>query len=332
MNILFTYLNNIKAFVFCQEVIQKSDRKAIFALDNCERLYYCEVVEKSTGLRVSALASGSSGNAFLVEAGDVKLLFDAGLNALTLEYYLRLRGTLPSQLAAVFVSHEHIDHLRGAGMLARRYRLPVVASEGTFLAGALQFGVLPEKVVQRPGREICIGGITVRTFALSHDAAETVGFWIEAEERHIVICTDLGCETASIREALQAADLLVLEANHDVQRLWRGPYHPSLKKRVAGPYGHLANVETARLVSELARDGRPRTVWLAHLSAVNNTPALALDTITDPLNREDCTHLEIAVLPRDRPSHVWRSSPTEASGAVPGKAGAVLEQDRRCPY
>src|SRR5207302_10107012 len=108
-------------------------------------------------VQVSALASGSSGNAFLVEAAGTKLLFDAGLNAVTLAYYLRLRHTLPSQLAAIFVSHEHIDHLRGVGMLARRYKLPVVASEGTFLAGAYQFGVLPQKVVQPVGGEVLVG-------------------------------------------------------------------------------------------------------------------------------------------------------------------------------
>jgi phosphoribosyl 1,2-cyclic phosphodiesterase len=264
-----------------------------------------------TRVRVSALASGSSGNAFLVEAAGIKLLFDAGLNAAVLEYYLRQRGTTPTELAAIFVSHEHIDHLRGAGTLARRHRLPVVASEGTFRAGTWQFGSLPDKVVQPPGSEICVGGvdgvggITVRTFAVSHDAAETVGFWIEAEGHNIVICTDLGCETESIHEALQAADLLVLEANHDVQRLWRGPYPYTLKKRVASPHGHLANADAARLVSELARDGRPRTVWLAHLSATNNTPVLALDTVIEPLNRDGCAHVEIAVLARDKPSQIW---------------------------
>lgn len=232
-------------------------------LDTGEHMCYCCSMElpgqKDNAIRVSALASGSSGNAFLVEAGDTRLLFDAGLNASALEYYLWQRHTVPSQLAGIFVSHEHIDHLRGAGMLARRYKLPVVASPGTFLAGAWQFGALPEKIVQHIGREVYIGngagdanGVTVRTFAVSHDAAETAGFWIEVGGKNIVICTDLGCETASIREALQAADLLVLEANHDVQRLWRGPYPPSLKKRVAGPRGHLGNAECARLISELA--------------------------------------------------------------------------------
>ncbi|MEA2576059.1 MAG: hypothetical protein QOH93_3357 [Chloroflexia bacterium] len=268
-------------------------------------------MEMSTGIRVSALASGSSGNAFLVEAAGIKLLFDAGLNAGTLTYYLEQRGVSPTQLSAIFVSHEHVDHLRGAGMLARRYRLPVVASEGTFLAGSAQFGVLRDKIVQPPGREVYVegasgaGGVTVRTFAVSHDAAEPCGFWIEAEGLNIVLCTDLGCETASIREALEAADLLVLEANHDVERLWRGPYPYSLKKRVAGRYGHLANADAARLISELAREGRHRTIWLAHLSAANNTPCIAFDAVSEPLDREGCTHLQVAVLARDKPSHVW---------------------------
>lgn len=258
-----------------------------------------------TQVRVSALASGSSGNAFLVEAGEVKLLIDAGLSGSMLESYLQLRGVEASEVAAIFVSHEHIDHLRGAGMLARRYRMPVVATEGTFKAGTWQFGSLPERIVQRLGQEIRVGDVTVRSFEVSHDAAETAGFWIEAVGRNIAICTDLGCETATIREALAAADLLVLEANHDVQKLWRGPYPWPLKKRVASDRGHLGNEEAARLVSELAQDGRPRTVWLAHLSATNNTPALAYDTVVEPLDREGCTHLKVAVLARDKPSHVW---------------------------
>jgi phosphoribosyl 1,2-cyclic phosphodiesterase len=264
-----------------------------------------------------------------VEAADIKLLFDAGLHSSKLEYYLRLRGVVPSQLAAIFVSHEHIDHLRGAGALARRYRLPVIASEGTFRAGSSQLGFLPEKVVQQPGRELRMEGATVRSFAVSHDAAETVGFWIEIGGRSIVICTDLGCETPEIREGLEAADLLVLESNHDVQKLWRGPYHPALKRRVYGPHGHLSNAEAARLVSELAQDGRPRTVWLAHLSAANNTPALAYDTVVEPLSQERCTHIEVAVLARDRPSHIWQPAATRRPAMlreISPRPGAPLMQ------
>jgi phosphoribosyl 1,2-cyclic phosphodiesterase len=280
----------------------------LFHLDIREHMYYRYFMETEARVRVSALASGSSGNAFLVETADTKLLFDAGLNISALEHYLHQRGASASQLSAIFVSHEHIDHLRGAGMLARRYNLPVVATQGTFSAGMWQFGSLPEKIVQTPGAELRMGDILVRTFALSHDAAETVGFWIEAGGRTIVLCTDLGCETDTIRDPLQAADLLVLEANHDIQRLWRGPYHPSLKRRVAGPKGHLANTEAARLVSELAQDGRPRNIWLAHLSAANNTPDIALETVTEPLNQQGCTHLAVAVLARDVPSRIWSAA------------------------
>ena len=118
---------------------------------------------------------------------------------------------------------------------------------------------------------------------------------------------------------MEASDLLVLGANHDVRRLWRGPYHPALKRRVASPYDHLSNTDAARLVSELARDGHQRTIWLAHLSAVNNTQALALDTVFDPLNREGCIHLEVAVLARDKPSYVWNPSECPGGARVLGK-------------
>src|SRR4051812_40786535 len=188
-------------------------------------------------VRLSALASGSSGNAFLLEAPGVRLLFDAGLNAARLEYYLQRYGVAASSLNAIFVSHEHIDHLRGAGMLARRYRTPVIANEATFKAGARLFGPLPEKVVQPLGRAVAVGGVTVRTFGVSHDAAETAGFLIDVAGSRFCICTDLGCKPASIHEPLAAADLLVLEANHDHDKLWRGPYPIMLKKRVAGLYG-----------------------------------------------------------------------------------------------
>jgi phosphoribosyl 1,2-cyclic phosphodiesterase len=261
-------------------------------------------------VRVSALASGSSGNAYLVEAAGVKLLFDAGLNAYRLEGYIRSLGVSIAELSAIFITHEHIDHVRGAGMLARRYRLPVVATPGTFAAGAGYLGPLGERVELPGGSEIDVGKVTVRSFSISHDAVEPCGFWIEAGGWNIVLCTDLGCETESIREPLQAADLLVLEANHDLERLWRGRYPPALKKRVAGPHGHLSNADASRLVFDLAADGisrrRRRTVWLAHLSAANNTPGIALDAVNEPLKREGCTDFEVAVLARDRPSHVWQ--------------------------
>jgi hypothetical protein len=110
-----------------------------------------------------------------------------------------------------------------------------------------------------------------------------------------------------------------------VQKLWRGPYPQALKRRVAGLYGHLANADCAQLVSEIARDGRPRTVWLAHLSAANNTPTLAFDAISGPLNQEGCTHVEVAVLARDKPSHVWHSSALTAQHGARAEDAALAQ-------
>ncbi len=256
-------------------------------------------------MRITALASGSSGNAYLVEVGSTRVLLDGGLVAPLLERYLRRQGVDPLTLSAVFVSHEHSDHLRGVGALARRFRVPVVASAGTLQAGAAALGELPETVVLAPGQECRAGALTVRTFPVSHDAREPVGFWVQAGDRHACICTDLGVPTPAPRAPLAAADLLVLEANHDLDRLWRGPYPPALKRRIAGPQGHLANNAAADLLVALAADGRPRTIWLAHLSETNNTPDLARAAVTTPLAQAGITHYTLAVAERDRPSLVW---------------------------
>ena len=259
-------------------------------------------------MRVTALASGSSGNAFLVEAGTTRVLLDAGLAAPVLARYLTTHGVAPATLAAIFVSHEHSDHVRGVGGLARRYRVPVIANGATFRAAAAALGPLPEQVELPTGEECRVGALLVRTFPVSHDAREPVGFWVEADGRHVCVCTDLGVPTPAIREPLAAADLLVLEANHDTERLWRGPYPPMLKRRVAGPRGHLANTAAADLLLDLARDGRARAIWLAHLSATNNTPGLAHTTVASRLALDGYRPSALAVARRDEPSLVWDSA------------------------
>src|SRR4051794_2354240 len=164
--------------------------------------------------------------------GTTRILLDAGRPAPELSHFLIERGIRPNTLAAIFVSHEHSDHVRGVGVLARRNRVPVVANEGTFRAAAEALGVLPERTILRTGGECRVGGLLVRTFPVSHDARDPVGFWVEADGQHVCICTDLGRPTPAIQEPLAAADLLVVEANHDTGRLWGGPYPPTLKRRI----------------------------------------------------------------------------------------------------
>ena len=127
------------------------------------------------------LASGSSGNAYLVVAGASRVLLDAGLPAPLLERYLRQCGAAAAQLSGIFVSHEHSDHVAGVGALARRYRLPVFATRGTFAAGAAMLGLLPEMVELSPERSHTLGALTVGCFPVAHDAAEPVGFWVAGD-------------------------------------------------------------------------------------------------------------------------------------------------------
>jgi phosphoribosyl 1,2-cyclic phosphodiesterase len=256
-------------------------------------------------MRIMALASGSSGNAYLVAAGDSRVLFDAGLPAPLLERYLRAVGVPAARLSAIFVSHEHTDHLCGVGPLARRYRLPVVATPGTLRAGATVLGPLPDRHELSPGRTVQIGALTVGAFPVAHDAAEPVGFWVVGEGLRLGLCTDLGQVTPPVREALAAVDVLVIEANHDHDRLWRGPYPWPLKRRVAGPTGHLSNTDTAQLVQALAQEHPPQTVWLAHLSATNNTPALARAAVQAALAEVGHAAIPVEVAARSRPSLTW---------------------------
>jgi phosphoribosyl 1,2-cyclic phosphodiesterase len=256
-------------------------------------------------MRIIALASGSSGNAYLVVSGSSHVLFDAGLPAPLLERYLRAYGVAARQLSAIFVSHEHTDHLCGAGALARRYRLPVFATAGTLRAGAAVLGPLPDRRELAPGGTEQVGALLVRTFPVAHDAAEPVGFRVSGDGTTIGLCTDLGQITPVVRGALAAADLLVIEANHDHERLWNGPYPWPLKRRVAGPTGHLSNSDTAEFVQALAQERPPHTVWLAHLSATNNTPALARGAVRTALAAVGQSAIPVEIVGRDRPSLSW---------------------------
>jgi phosphoribosyl 1,2-cyclic phosphodiesterase len=264
-------------------------------------------------MRITALASGSSGNAYLVVAGSSRVLLDAGLPVPLLERYLRQCGVAAAELDAIFVSHEHTDHLAGVGPLARRYRLPVFATPGTFQAGATLLERLPERVELSPERSYTIGALTVGTFPVAHDAAEPVGFWAAGDGSSVGVCTDLGAVTPPVRAALAGVDLLVLEANHDLARLQQGPYPWPLKRRVAGPRGHLSNAEAALLVQELAQARPPHTIWLAHLSATNNTPDLAREAVQAALAAVGHGTIPVRVAGRHRPSVSWTSPAPVAS-------------------
>lgn len=254
-------------------------------------------------VRVVSLASGSSGNAFLVEAGDTVLLIDAGLSMQRLSLALRQFGIDLREVQAVLLTHEHSDHTRGLEMLSWRCGLPVVGNEATLAA----LGPDPQRSRVLPtGGSLEIGSVRVYSFALPHDGCEPVGYCLEHNGVRVCLATDLGYVPEELKEHVRASDLVILEANHDLDSLIRGPYPRYLKQRIASQLGHLSNDQAADCLEECASERR-QWVWLAHLSEVNNSPRLALRTVTQRLRQAGISTMDVRVARRDSTSLIWRS-------------------------
>lgn len=225
-------------------------------------------------MRLCLLASGSKGNSLFLQTGDCRLLIDAGLSARETVARLNGIGVNGEDLDAILVTHEHSDHVCGVGALARRLKIPVLASSKTHRAAAPAV----KKVVAvefEPGTSFTFRGVNIDPFPITHDACDPVGFRIESEDGVIGFATDLGIATRLVLEKLKGCRALVLEFNHDEEMLQNGPYPWHLKQRIRGRHGHLSNVEAACLLEDLLHE-ELGGVFLSHLSEVNNAPDLAL--------------------------------------------------------
>lgn len=255
---------------------------------------------------VWALASGSSGNAYLVRAGGTTLLVECGTTLARAVGYLGQRGVAPETLDGVLLTHEHSDHIRSARQLSDRYGIPMFATEGTLGHRTLRDS--PHARAVRPGKRLRIGDIEVLPFRVPHDAAEPVGFRLAADAGTVCITTDLGFVPETVIPRFRDSDLLVLEANHDEEMLHAGPYPRFLKQRVLGQHGHLSNDATAEALSACG-DRVPPEVWLAHLSLVNNTPGRAQTHVAERLAAIGLGHVVVDVAKRHGPSLHWSSGP-----------------------
>ena len=252
---------------------------------------------------VKALASGSSGNALLVRAGDVALLIDAGLPGRRLTALLRSHNVRPGGLAGIMVSHEHADHVCGAAALARLYRAPIVANHATL--AQLQTSPHVATSALPTGATRCFGNLEVSTFPVPHDARDPVGFALAYDGWRMCIATDVGYDCPELEPHIAGADLVVLEANHDVETLRTGSYPWPLKHRILGNGGHLSNDQAGRLLERAfaCAPRRRRWVWLAHLSAENNTPRKAHEQIALRLDLAGLLpQADLSVARRDVPS------------------------------
>ena len=225
-------------------------------------------------MRFSLLGSGSKGNAVYIEGGGSAILIDAGFSGRELE--MRMQGIERSLagVAGIFLTHEHDDHICGAGVVSRRYKVPLHANAGTLRGGERRLG-RPHKVHEfATGDEILCGGLSVRSFPVSHDTLDPVGFIVSDGRHRLGYCTDTGKVTHLIERRLGGCEALIVEFNHNLDMLRNGPYPLPLQQRVRSVTGHLSNEQGAEALARLIADHLQVAV-LAHLSETNNTPALA---------------------------------------------------------
>ncbi|MEI3163210.1 MAG: MBL fold metallo-hydrolase [Lachnospirales bacterium] len=235
-------------------------------------------------LKFATIASSSSGNCVYIGTEYTNILIDAGLSGKKIEEALKDLELTGQDIDAVFVTHEHIDHVDGVGVLARRYNIPIYATEGTWAN-------MPSKVKAETIRDdfkrnvyadenMVFNDLLIRPFDIPHDAAQPVGYSVMTDNDKITVATDIGHISDTIKENVKGSSILLLESNHDLDMLKNGSYAYNLKQRILSDYGHLSNDNAGKFLSDYA-DSRLKYVFLGHLSKENNTPRVAFDTVKD---------------------------------------------------
>ena len=258
------------------------------------------------GLEVCFLGSGSSGNCAVVRANGTSVLVDAGLSMKETERRLVLRGSSLDAISAIFITHEHADHVHAALHLTRRHGIPVYATRGTCIAGGFPGPLFADVRAVAGGKDLVVGDLHVRVTSTPHDGAESVCFvFADAGGRRVGIVTDLGHLSRAVLEALEDCEVLGLEANHDEDLLRSGLYPPYLKRRILSAVGHLSNECAAEGLKTLVG---PRTsaVVALHVSRHNNTRALAERVFREALGATG-TRASLAVAGHDEPTE-WLSA------------------------
>lgn len=251
-------------------------------------------------MRFASLGSGSRGNALLVEAGNTRLLVDAGFGPREMSRRLERLGLTADAVDAVLVTHEHSDHIGGVFACARRFGWAVLLTHGT-LAACADAGADTRITIIDSHESLSVGDICVHPFPVPHDAREPVQFTLADGARRLGVLTDAGHVTPHMIAMLEACDALVLECNHDTAMLEQGRYPQALKRRIGGPWGHLDNTAAASLLSQIGA-AKLQHVVAAHLSEENNRPALARAALSAVLG---CTQDWIGIATQDQ-GFAWR--------------------------
>ena len=241
-------------------------------------------------MRLCSIASGSSGNCIYVGSDCAHVLIDAGISGRRVEAGLNSLELTGRDLDGILITHEHSDHIKGLGVLARKYGIPIYATGGTVdaMVRSGSLGKIPEGIFReiREDEPFLIKDLVVNPFTIPHDAAQPLGYRLECGEHSVGIATDLGKYNEYIIENLQNLDALLLEANHDIRMLQVGRYPYYLKQRIMGDRGHLSNENAGQLLCRLLHDNL-KAVFLGHLSKENNYEELAYETVCSEVTMGD---------------------------------------------
>ncbi len=228
------------------------------------------------------IASGSSGNCICAGDDHTHVMLDAGISGKRIEEGMNSFGYTTADMAGVLVTHEHSDHVSSLGVVSRKWGLPIYGTEKTLQAirsmsslGAIDPGLFHPITA---GVDFNIGSLTISPVSVSHDAADPVAYRIASGNKSVAVLTDLGMYDQSIIGAMQGLDAMLIESNHDVDMLLVGPYYYELKQRVLSELGHLSNESCGQLLCQLLHDNMKK-IYLGHLSAENNYPDLAYETV-----------------------------------------------------
>lgn len=262
-------------------------------------------------MRFCVLGSGSKGNATYIQAGGTAILIDAGFSGVEIKRRLAEIEVDLSSIAAIFVTHEHNDHVRGVPVLSRQGNIPVFANPATFKAAGSRLAKLSAACEFDTGTAFRFQDLLIHPFSISHDTADPVGFMISDKRVTLGYCTDTGTVSRLMRHRLAGCHGLILETNHDPDLLKNGSYPPFLKQRIRSNKGHLANMEAALFLKELLHDGLEQVV-LAHISESNNRPEIAYQTVCEVIGNGSAAAGSRCRLPR-------------VSVAVQDRAGEVFE-------
>lgn len=257
-------------------------------------------------MKFCSLSSGSSGNCLYVETNKAKFIIDQGFSGKTCQELLRKIGVEAGELDFILVTHEHGDHVKGLGVLSRRFNLPIYTNEKTFLAMEKKIGSIKDENLKifKTNREFEVLGTEILPMKIFHDAKDPVGYIIKDGNKKLSVMTDTGFISDEMIEKIKDSDLYFIEANHDLDMLERGPYPYELKKRVKSILGHTSNDDCALALSKALR-GHGEKIFLGHLSIENNRPSLAQRTVASylaSLGLDMGGDVKLAVAPRLAPT------------------------------